>query len=464
MDLLLCIVEANAAAKALANVAAQSLHAVDDCSCIVEWCNKVLPAALSALESAASTSEGALAQAVECTQGCNAAMVQLQMALERLTGHDNEGVLGILLKHPAAWLDTYRAFRGFTAQVIGINCLVRAPAQRGRSDDSDEALQTSIKSLMGICSRAREAAHLLGSDLPEFARAAAAAGWSQGRVSFALTKSSSSSPSQGCGGCRQADCRWSGIGSAATTASAVTVPGSASAVRKKEQHQPQPTSCCQHHLHQQRMSLLRRISKAAACSSPAIRRVCNSMPALPCTLGAGVARGAALENAAYALVSRIQDTILFDSEVDQLEQDQAYLRQRVALLSEFCGCYTAEDMTVSTASANMPVTAKPGQLTAASSAAAMASLVQSEMLLAAVDLRLGALRETSDSLAGGVYRQPFPTGQAAAAALCAGGGGAVVRSHIQTTSGQLLGTDDMFDDERKRRPGLCWLPVCFVGA
>ncbi|GIL48551.1 hypothetical protein Vafri_5042 [Volvox africanus] len=462
MDLLLCIVEANAAAKALANVAAQSLHAVDDCSCIVECCTKVLPPALSALESAAAISEDALAQAVEYTQGCNAAMVQLQMALERLTGYDSEGVLGILLEHPAAWLDTYRAFRGFTAQVVGINCLVRAAAQRGRSDDSDESLQTSIKGLMGICSRAREAAHLLGSDLPEFARAAAAAGWSQGRVTFALTSSGSSSPSQRCGGCRQADCRWGGLGTAATTAPPGTVLGAASATLQKEQHQPQPASCCQQH--QQRTSLLRRISKAAACSSPAIRRGCDSMPALPCTLGAGVASGAALEDAAYALVSRIQDMILFDSEVDQLEQDQAYLRQRVALLNEFCGCYITEVVAVSTASAAMPVTVKPRQSTAASLAAATASLLQSEVLLAAVDLRLRALRESSNSSAGGVSRQPVPRGQAATAALCTGGGGVVARTHVQTTSGRLLDPDDLSDDERKRRPGLCWLPVCFVGA
>ncbi|EFJ44107.1 hypothetical protein VOLCADRAFT_106577 [Volvox carteri f. nagariensis] len=434
MDLLLCIVEANAAAKALARVAAQSLHAVEDCSSVVECCIKVLPAALSALEGAASTDENLAGQAVEYVQGFIAAMAQLQTAIEGLNRHDGEGVLGILLEHPAAWLETYRAFRSLTVQLVGISTFMRSTAQRGRADDSDEALQSSIRALLGTSNRAREAANLLGSDLPNFARDAAAAGWSGARVQHIPTGGSgAASP------CRRCGCGPGGCGPCICGTAMFMFAAANAALQQQEQQQ------------EQRMSLLRRLGKAAACSTPDVRRGCSGS-GQSCA-GQDGGSGSGLEDAAWSLVARVQDMILFDSEIDQLEQDRAYLQQRVTQLQAVCSCSSV----AATAAAGAAAATASEQSTAG-------SLIQSVVLLAAVDLRLRALGERSSG-SGEACGQQLRTASTAANLLSGrktGRGNG--EANLAAAAGRLVDPEDLYDEVRKRRTALRWLPVCFVGA
>ncbi|GLC35199.1 hypothetical protein PLESTM_000290100 [Pleodorina starrii] len=381
--------------------------------------------------------------------GCNASLVQLQAALESLNGHDSEGVLGVLLEHPAMWLDTYRGFRGLTAQLISVSCFVREAAQRGQADDADEALQDSIKALMGTCTRAREAAHLMGRELPEFARAAAADGWSAGRLRLALDggaaaavaavtvtlRSGTSSPCRR-SGCGQGTCGCGGGGVASAEAPAAVLAAASAALQQQQQQQP-----ASQQQQQQRMGLLQRIGKAAACSTP--RRRSSTGSGSSASLDRSLA--GRMDDAACALITRIQDLILYDSEVDHLEQDRAYLLQRVSHLLEFCDG------------------ADGGGDAAAAAQSAAASLVQSEVLLAAVESRLRALEELSDTASGSEAAACKEAGEAVAL-VCAGGGGLVTSGRSPEKVDRLVDPEDLYDDVRKRRPGLRWLPLCFVGA
>ncbi|GFR45261.1 hypothetical protein Agub_g6367 [Astrephomene gubernaculifera] len=494
MELLLCIVEANSAAKALANAGVRSLHVVHDCGHLVDACNKVIPAALSALECAASGSADVAGQAVECVQGLTSNMVQLQAALEALSEHDSEGLLGVLMEHPSAWLDTYRAFRGLTQQLVALRCLIRASPQRCKIESADEAIQASVKTLQAICARAREAANLLGSDLPEFARAAAAAGWSPERLRQALrvaTEMACPRCGNGCPG---------SCGPQPSTSAASPDPSETLAPPTATVSVPTSPSGTHTHLHHHphrspgvgTWALLRIIGKAASSggANPATKArgsTASSFPgstcgASPTYSSTGLAGCGSLDDAISVLVSRIQEIILYDSEVDQLEQDRAYLQHRVAHLREApaphaaaaaapAGCTQAAAAAAATAEA------------ARSEAAATESLVQSKILLAAVNARLQAVNEAEGSgassggrLSPGENPVPRPGNKrrgmeeasgAAAKAGAPGLCGATSLRRVAASSIRLAAAEqdsNVYDDVRKRRSGLRWLPTCFVGA
>jgi hypothetical protein len=330
---------------------------------------------------------------------------------------------------------------------------------------------------MATCARSREAANLLGSDLPEFARTAAAAGWSADRIRCSALLAER----RGWSSCASSpDCTArSDVGSTGLKTACVKAAPTGSAVGggmgwRQGQWQVIATASTPQQLQpQKRMGLLRCISRAAACSTPAVIRVrqgCGGSGGptaaedASCSPLAVAATGwSVLDGAAAALVARIQDRILYDSEIDQLDQDLAYLRQRVSHLRETSwGGYNGASEAAATTIAAAPEAAaceqQPGAMATAAATAAE-SLIHCEVLLEAVEAQLKVLADRSDSAGEGCRRQLEGVGEA----LCRRSKAESVRG-VAAPPGRLVDSEDLFDDVRKRRSGLRWLPVCFVGA
>lgn len=402
---------------------------------------------------------------------------QLQASLIALAEYQGEGILGVLMEHPAAWLDLYRGFRVLTAQLGCLSNLIRSCSSHRRQADAVEsaqsALEESLRSLLAICARAKDAALLLGSDLPDFARAAAEAGWNSNCLATALSAQSSpaacSIPSSSCitsasSTAYGALCASSPESAAAAAAAAL----STAAAAAEEADASASGAAAQGGLARGLRKLIGRSSRNSAGITPSCSPRCVASPCGSATANGGTG-GAGLGPAACTLVSRIQDSILYDSEMDQLEQDRAYLLHRIQGMRDFLASLSA--------SASSPPSSSPASPSAAAScraaeqAAAAASLLQSEVLLAAVDARVAVMRELEElqtSTASSYFRSA--AAKAVATAACSGGtipNATTARCDTPKLSPAgslgLSEAEDLGQVLRKRR-SLRWLPTCFVGA
>ncbi|KAG2499554.1 hypothetical protein HYH03_002499 [Edaphochlamys debaryana] len=439
MDLLLAVSEVTSQASALSATAAQSLHAVYDCGELAHLC-QVLPGALSVLDAAAITSEvGASAAGVLRALSCS--MSQLQSSVQLINQFQAEGMVGVLLEHGAAWLEVYRGFRALTAQLVALSCIIKTAAhRRSSSDQASQALQASVTSFMAICARARDAATLLGSDLPDFARAAALEGWSAERLRSIVGLPSAAA---------RASRTWSGP--SACTPQRTSSNGSE--VYLCSEGAPSPT----HKQGPKPVGLLGKLGRFAKPGSASPTTTASSGAASPLASspasGSAHAGSSALEFAAASLVCRIQDTILHDSELDQLEQDRAYLQHRIANLRGF--------------------SAQQQQQQGGSDAAGCtASLLQSEVLLAAVEARVAAKedeesRHTESTLTSGLYScggrgafQPALSGSLCDRSACKPGMQGPTAGY---RSGAAFDEDGGCEGGRRRSPLLpSWLLTCLA--
>ncbi|KAG2432458.1 hypothetical protein HXX76_008803 [Chlamydomonas incerta] len=477
MRALCCVVEASSLAKSTKALAAGSLHCVDDAAQLVAFCEG-LPQAFSVVESVPSADEDTVA---DCVQGVSGSLQQLQTSLIALGAYQGEGILGVLMEHPAAWLDLYRGFRALTAQLGGLSTLVRSCGSHRRQADAVEvahsALEASLKSFMAICARSKDAANLLGSDLPDFARAAAEAGWDSERLASALAAQSSPATCSAC----SSSCDTSGSGGSAaygalSASSSGSAAAAAAAALSTAASAAEGADASAHGAAEQsglawglRKLMGRSSPRSSAGSSPSCSPRCAASPCGSASVGR-----AALGAAACSLVSRIQESILYDSEMDQLEQDRAYLMHRIQCMRDFLASIT------STSAASAP-SSSPSSSSAAAAAssrgaeqvAAAASLMQSEVLLAAVDARVAVMRELEESqtcTASTYFRSA--AAKAVAYAACASAvatapGAAANRCDTPKLSPAgslgLSEAEDLGQMLPKRR-SLRWLPTCFVGA
>ncbi|KAG2499558.1 hypothetical protein HYH03_002503 [Edaphochlamys debaryana] len=428
MDLLLSIQGAQARARALEHASAQSVVLSNDCGALGELCGKVLPLAFVALEDALGPDMDT--EAASCVQALSCSMSQLQSSVQLINQFQAEGMVGVLLEHGATWLEVYRGFRALTAQLVALSCIIRGCGQRRRGEGAHDALQASVKTFTAICARARDAATLLGSDLPDFARAAALEGWSAERLRTAACGSSRlpAGPAARRSSCSSlCEGRWE----AAEEPHAPASPGL-----------PHPT---------RRPGLLGRLGLSGKSGSASPMPVASSGAASPLASspasGSGPSGPRALEGATASLVCRIQDTILHDSELDQLEQDRAYLQHRIANLRGFSAQQQQQQQGGSDA------------------AGCTASLLQSEVLLAAVEARVTA-KEAGDQAdsAPGTGRS---SGMATPNRALAQGWASQEAGPLASASGRRGCVDSSHagdEDWRRRRPGLRWLPLCFAGA
>ncbi|PNH10325.1 Neuroguidin [Tetrabaena socialis] len=282
--------------------------------------------------------------------------------------------------------------------------------------EAEEALRASLRAFTAICARARDAANLIGSDLPDFARSAATAGWSAERLRSALDPAAVAA----------AACLSRSSCDGGSDAPAPALPPAAL---------------------QQRGSwgLMRLLSKASGGGSGGSpRRGFRSNGCEEAAAPGGIspacsmtnARLGSLEAAAVSLVVRIQDAILYDNEMDQLDQDRAYLLDRINHLR------LHHDSLAAQLAPTHPSVATCGTAGADVLLSAAAALAQSQQ-----------------------QRQAGPHGQKQQAAAAKGGkecGGPAPRPRAEVT--RLVDPDDLYDDVRKRRPSPRWLPMCFVGA
>ncbi len=218
--------------------------------------------------------------------------------------------------------------------------------RRRRSEGTDDAFTASLQCLSAICTRARDAASLLGSDLPDFCRTAAACPvWSSPRciATAAQLCSASASPSPH-----------------PATRTLTSSSASSSPPAKRYSWSPFRTST----------------TTSGSGTPTAIIAACSPAVGSPNGSASGRTGAAALADALPSLLTRIQTVLLYDSELEQLEQDRAYLKDRVLELRA-----QQQQQQQQTAAAPSP----------------SATLVQCEVLLAAVELRIRAVREVEDS-------------------------------------------------------------------
>lgn len=226
------------------------------------------------------------------------------------------------------------------AHIAKMSCRQR----RRRSEGADDAFTASLRSLSAICTRARDAASLLGSDLPAFCRTAASCpAWSSPRCIAAAVQqcadTASPSPHQ-------------------PTRTLTSSSASSSPPAKRYSWSPFRTST----------------TTSASGTPTAITADCSPAVGSPDSSASGRTGAAALAEVLPSLLTRIQTVLLYDSELEQLEQDRAYLKDRVSELR------AQHQQQQQTAAASLPT----------------ATLVQCEVLLAAVELRVRAVREAED--------------------------------------------------------------------
>ncbi|KXZ48531.1 hypothetical protein GPECTOR_27g702 [Gonium pectorale] len=494
MELLLAIVEASAAAKTLASVSAGCLHAVEDCATLTETCGKALPAALSVLTSADVNAIGVSEEsALECVRGLTTTMGQLQTALLALREHEGEGVLGVLLEHPTAWLEAYRGFRGLTAQLMALCHLLRSASQRSREEDrhAEEALSACLRSLSATCARARGAAALVGTDLPEVARSAGAAGWAPGWVAHCCaTRAGHGRCSGGSAGGRGAGGGGAGGGGAGCPrgccgcclgGAACLGSGPASLLATPLARPSPPPSA-----RRDGGGLLRFIgigggkpsaaspstasppSSPDACSPPSTSSSSFSGVVPGSNPGRG-APGRALEDAVIALVHRIQDSILYDSELEHLEQDRTYLVHRLEGLRQFVSNEHAQRLKEDDVGCGESPVLSGAASAAAGTAVAVVSMIQSEIMLAAVEARIDVV-SAADSFDSGrqwISAAAPPSCGCRQAGGCAAAGGVklVADSSVRGGGAEVkLAPGACGGGSRRQRRGMRWLPTCFVGA
>lgn len=319
VDLLLAAAGAERQCAAVGLAAAQTLLCTSDCSGLVVLCGEVLPDSLRALDPHHGGSEAALA----AVQALGAALSAVGAALAQLQQHDGLGVISILCEAPGVWLGLHRSLRALTAQLSALLMPVRVA--RG-SADAAAALQQAIASLTAVCQRSRDAARLFGAELPALARDVAAS-WEPGRLQSAL----------------EGFCCLSPAATASASGSGATSPATLSG--------QQPALRPRGWMVMTVASAARRLAAAGAEPVPT-----------------GVADEALLRSA----VDRVQQLFLLDSEVDQLEQDRAYLLDRLATLRR--------------------QQQQPGAVVVDGGGDdARAQVVLAEVLLAAVDARVQAL-------------------------------------------------------------------------
>ncbi|KAG2454020.1 hypothetical protein HYH02_001061 [Chlamydomonas schloesseri] len=484
MRALCCIVEAVSVAKSTKARAAESVHCVEDASELVVFCEQVLPPVISVLETSAE--EDAVA---DCVQAASGSLQQLQASLQALGAYQGEGILGVLMEHPAAWLDLYRGFRSLTAHLGGLSTLVKSCTNHRRqahaAESAHSALEASLESFLAICARAKDAANLLGSDLPDFARAAAEAGWDSSRLASALSAqaspsvlstSSSSCISSGSSAAYATLRAVSSSGSAVAVAAAAALSTAAVATSCAAADDPIAAAAVQSGLAAGLRKLMGRGNARSSTggSSPSASPHCVASPCGSATgqPGRAAGGGAALGAAACSLVSRIQESILYDSEMDQLEQDRAYLMHRIQCMRDFLASLSSSPSPAlgspTAAAAPAPASAPRGS----DQVAAVASLMQSEVLLAAVDARVAVMRELEESqtcTTSTYFRSAAAKAVASAAGTATSGPHSAAAARCDTpklSPAGSLGLSEVEDlgHALPKRRSLRWLPTCFVGA
>lgn len=344
----------------------------EDCGQLVICCGQVLPQALVALDPhhAPCCSE----QVSAAVQSLDAALRALLPALQQLTVHEGLGVVSILCESPDVWLGLYRAIRGLTAQLSTILACLRLTAPRSGHANADafELLQKAIVAFTAICQRSRDAARLFGEEMLSVAQVAAA--WEPGRLHAALEACTAApqqrQPAAACAAAAPAPAgRTSGGGGAwpwlRPGSAGRAAPGSDNGDGSPQQQQPSEASL-------------------------------------------------------VSIVARVQQLFLFDSEMDQLEQDRAYLLDRLATLR---------------AAAHRPAGARwpaapqqpaggqagvAGGCDGGSAADGAMQIVLAELLLAAVNARIGAVAAEEASGVGGAGYDSTVHSFAGAAAGSAG--------------------------------------------
>lgn len=300
LDTLLLINTTLSRASTVVGPALRVEYAQDAAGLLAFICGKALPPVLLSLEPLyKAQAKGRKDKLQPTLQALDAELQTVLLVLEHMDKHSGNGVVGLLSLYPSLWLGFFHSLRRIRSHLQGF-CTVASECLSGKhSTDLLSVLVKAISDLDNVCSRAREVAQLWGSDL--------------------RTVSASHTPAVlaarvGCNRC-----------SPNAAAASTSQPASAAASRAESMLLS---------------SMPTRISSSSSASASSSCAVCVAAPSSHRTGASSLAKQPSLPAAGSCFgvpevdttVTRVMGVLLWDSEEDQLEQDRAFLRERIGRL------------------------------------------------------------------------------------------------------------------------------------